>query len=119
VLMEKKRDISALWKLHGSYYDFTRFQSAHPGGATLLMLGRGRDVTELWESVHQFAPNPEAFRHLFDKFRVEAVDLPPEAAAAAAQVHDLEDALGNTSRVLERVRNLTHSSPCSLLSTQL
>jgi linoleoyl-CoA desaturase len=59
---------SGLWKLHGEYYDFSNF--AHPGGTTLLMLGKGRDSTELWESVHQFAQNPQVFKLLFDKYRV-------------------------------------------------
>jgi fatty acid desaturase len=71
--MQKRRE-EDVWKVHGQFYDFSSFH--HPGGQTLLMLGRGRDCTELWESVHQFAGNPEVFRFIFEKYNVEMPGLP-------------------------------------------
>ena len=35
-------------------YDVSSFLSRHPGGAEQLMLGAGRDVTQLFESYHPF-----------------------------------------------------------------
>lgn len=40
------------WVIHGRSYDLTDFVDKHPGGAYILLLGKGRDCTELFESVH-------------------------------------------------------------------
>jgi len=48
-------DISKLWVLHGRFYDLQPFMARHPGGAYNLLLGRGRDCTELFESVHSLS----------------------------------------------------------------
>ncbi len=36
-------------------YDVSSFIARHPGGAEQLMLGAGRDVTQLFESYHPFS----------------------------------------------------------------
>jgi fatty acid desaturase len=53
-------DPSQLWEIHGKYYDLTPFLDAHPGGKRMLMLGKGKDCTEVFESVHLFKARPEA-----------------------------------------------------------
>ena len=35
-------------------YDVSKFLARHPGGSEQLMLGAGRDVTQLFESYHPF-----------------------------------------------------------------
>ena len=35
-------------------YDVSQFIARHPGGVDQLMLGAGRDVTQLFESYHSF-----------------------------------------------------------------
>jgi delta11-fatty-acid desaturase len=44
-------------KIHGRYYDLTDFH--HPGGPVALSLAFGRDSTEMFESMHQFADKPK------------------------------------------------------------
>ena len=34
-------------------YDISGFVSRHPGGAEQIMLGAGRDITQLFESYHK------------------------------------------------------------------
>lgn len=43
------------WVVHGKTYDLTPFVEKHPGGAYIIQLGKGRDCTEMYESVHAFA----------------------------------------------------------------
>ncbi len=43
-----------MWLINGVYYDFTNFVKQHPGGLSNIMLGKGRDCTELFNSVHLF-----------------------------------------------------------------
>lgn len=45
-------DDSQLWTIHGRQYDLRSFVSAHPGGERAILLGQGRDCTELFESYH-------------------------------------------------------------------
>eukprot|EP00691_Histiona_aroides_P001798 EC852317.1.p1 GENE.EC852317.1~~EC852317.1.p1 ORF type:complete len:134 (+),score=33.55 EC852317.1:97-498(+) len=44
-----------LWRIHGKLYDLSTFVKIHPGGEDYMLLGRGRDCTELFESVHVLA----------------------------------------------------------------
>lgn len=44
-----------LWQIHGKFYDFDSFVKEHPGGEEMIMLGKGRDCTELFESVHSLS----------------------------------------------------------------
>ncbi|GLC48375.1 hypothetical protein PLESTB_000089300 [Pleodorina starrii] len=40
------------WVIHGQVYDLASYVAKHPGGADAIMLGRGRDCTELFEQYH-------------------------------------------------------------------
>eukprot|EP01134_Creolimax_fragrantissima_P005247 CFRG5247T1 len=46
-----------VWYLHGKAYDFSDFVKRHPGGVKAIMIGQGRDCTELFESYHTFLPS--------------------------------------------------------------
>lgn len=35
-------------------YDVSKFVARHPGGMEQIMMGAGRDVTQLFESYHSF-----------------------------------------------------------------
>jgi fatty acid desaturase len=70
---------SKLWAIHGQYYDLASFIDAHPGGSEMLLLGRGRDCTELFESVH--ALSKRNVHALLAKYKVETPEgLPPPPA---------------------------------------
>lgn len=44
------------WTLYGSKLDLTHFKKTHPGGDLALILGAGRDCTELFEQYHLRPP---------------------------------------------------------------
>jgi len=48
------------WTIHGRKYDLTSFIDRHPGGRFMILLGKGRDCTELFESVHALSSTPTA-----------------------------------------------------------
>lgn len=65
-----------LWAIHGQYYDLTAFIDKHPGGAENMLLGRGRDCTELFESVHSLSKLQ--IHKILDKYKVDTpVEGPP------------------------------------------
>ena len=41
-----------LWLIHGKYYDLSSYIEKHPGGSHMILLGKGKDCSELFESVH-------------------------------------------------------------------
>jgi len=43
-----------IWRIHGRDYDLTSFVDKHPGGAFLILLGKGTDCTVLFETYHIF-----------------------------------------------------------------
>jgi len=49
--LQKSSKSSQYWIVHGEHYDLTEFVDRHPGGDVILV-GKGRDCTELFESVH-------------------------------------------------------------------
>lgn len=61
------RSAKNLWKIHGQYYDLEPFLARHPGG-DVIRLGKGRDCTALWESVHLMSDRP---REMLLRFRVD------------------------------------------------
>jgi len=69
------KPLSELWWLHGKAYDFTDFVPRHPGGEYMILLGKGRDCTELFESVHALSDKPHT---LLKKYRVETKEKVPE-----------------------------------------
>merc|ERR1712137_278068 len=58
------------WVIHGRSYDLTNFVDRHPGGAYLIELGKGRDCTELFESVHAVC-GVAGPRNILKKYEVE------------------------------------------------
>eukprot|EP00636_Phaeomonas_parva_P003541 CAMPEP_0118862098 /NCGR_PEP_ID=MMETSP1163-20130328/7412_1 /TAXON_ID=124430 /ORGANISM="Phaeomonas parva, Strain CCMP2877" /LENGTH=503 /DNA_ID=CAMNT_0006795965 /DNA_START=145 /DNA_END=1653 /DNA_ORIENTATION=- len=42
------------WRIHGRDYDLTDFVDEHPGGRVSILLGKGVDCTNLFESYHIF-----------------------------------------------------------------
>lgn len=40
-----------VWRIHGRDYDMTSFVDEHPGGALMILLGKGTDCTLLFEVV--------------------------------------------------------------------
>ncbi|EFJ47347.1 hypothetical protein VOLCADRAFT_92130 [Volvox carteri f. nagariensis] len=40
------------WVIHGQAYDLASYVAKHPGGVDAILLGRGRDCTELFEQYH-------------------------------------------------------------------
>jgi fatty acid desaturase len=77
---ENKYDMSKLWILHGKAYDFGPFVNSHPGGASYILVGRGRDCTELFESQHSLSK--ANMDPLFKKYEVS--DVPKEDIAKVA-----------------------------------
>ncbi|KAL6055315.1 heme binding [Balamuthia mandrillaris] len=57
------------WAIHGEYYDLSSFVERHPGGEEMLLVGKGRDCTELFESVH--ALSQLNLKALLAKYKVE------------------------------------------------
>jgi fatty acid desaturase len=49
--------VPELWHIHGRDYNLTEFVPRHPGGATAICLGRGRDCTRLFETYHVWGEN--------------------------------------------------------------
>ncbi|MDH3600935.1 MAG: fatty acid desaturase [Candidatus Tectomicrobia bacterium] len=58
-------DPSKLWLIHGKYYDLEPFMKEHPGGRRFLEQSRGRDCTELFESIHLHEKLPKAMMKRF------------------------------------------------------
>ena len=53
VSWEVDRPIPAhVWRIHGRDYDMTTFVDDHPGGAHMILLGKGTECTNLFESYH-------------------------------------------------------------------
>ena len=53
VSWEVDRPIPAhVWRIHGRDYDMTKFVDDHPGGAHMILLGKGTECTNLFESYH-------------------------------------------------------------------
>lgn len=46
----------SLWKIHNHFYDLSAFLKKHPAGEHILLLGKGHNCTELFESVHSLSP---------------------------------------------------------------
>ncbi len=65
---------SSLWRVHDDLYDLSDFMERHPGGAQLLELTRGTDITEAYEVSHFF--NKGANNQLLEKFHVRKCDTP-------------------------------------------
>ena len=85
------------WVIHGKHYDLSDFAKKHPGGEYILMVGKGRDCTELYESVHSLIEGGvKGPLETLKKYEVK--DIPPKEDTFAWS----EDGFYNTVR--DRVR---------------
>lgn len=96
---------SSAWvSIHGYVYDVTEWIDLHPGGADVLLISAGRDVTQVYDSYHKAStakaylgkyligrladtelvsfPEPSAFqvavrkvRHLYALFYISLIDM--------------------------------------------
>lgn len=93
------------WVIHGKTYDLTDFVEKHPGGAYILLLGKGRDCTELFESVHAISglngPNS-----IMKKYEVK--DTPSKAELFTWEENGFYNTLRN--RVAERFKNRNYKA---------
>lgn len=66
------------WLLHGKLYDFSSYVERHPGGEDWILLGKGRDCTELFESVHALSARHP--RSMLSKYEIKnhSEDIPQE-----------------------------------------
>lgn len=91
---------SNFWYVHGKKYDFTPFLKTHPGGDYMLLLGKGRECTELFESVHSMTgldrPNS-----LLSKYEVE--EMSEDEKKYSADIFSWEEK-GFYSTITKRVR---------------
>jgi fatty acid desaturase len=71
-----------LWVIHGEYYDLSTFVQKHPGGEENLLLGKGRDCTELFESIHCLSKSN--VKAILKKYKVKPDQIPEEAPPAPA-----------------------------------
>lgn len=51
-------DDKDLWHIRGKRYDFRSFVNKHPAGPVMILMGQGRDCTELFESYHAMTDLP-------------------------------------------------------------
>jgi len=69
-------DLKRIWTIHNKRYDVCSFVDQHPGGRTAILLGKGRNCTELFESYHSLTEKPH---QLLKKFYVgEALKGDPD-----------------------------------------
>jgi fatty acid desaturase len=106
-----------LWKIHNEYYDFTPYMLKHPGGATMLRLGQGRDCTELFESVHNMSPI--AIKKMFSPFKVKIEDVSPEFISSLQKANDLFvwEEQGFYSELSKRARHYFKANKLSYKAT--
>jgi hypothetical protein len=62
--------LESLWTVHNKRYDLAPFVQSHPGGSAAILLGRGRNCTELFESYHSLS-NERRVRKTLERYYVE------------------------------------------------
>lgn len=93
-----------LWLINGVYYDFSSFVERHPGGRSNILLGRGRDCTELFKSVHLFGVDSK----ILSKYEVGRGQPGQFDWAAPFQAELLK-----CVKLYFRSRNKSHKAPLS------
>ena len=68
--------LANLWTVHNKRYNLGPFVKAHPGGVDAILLGKGRNCTELFESYHSLS-DERLVRKTLECYFVE--DAPPGA----------------------------------------
>jgi fatty acid desaturase len=67
-----------LWLIHDKLYNFDAYVNRHPGGLDWILLGRGRDCTELFESTHALVKtHPSRFMAKYE-VKDHGETIPPE-----------------------------------------
>jgi len=65
-------ECEGLWRIHDDLYDLSGFENSHPGGKDWILLTKGTDITESFETSHVFGV-PQA---LLRKFWVKKATKP-------------------------------------------
>jgi len=75
-LEDKKKDdnIGDFWRVHDKIYDVSPFIKNHPGGSEWLIMSRGLDITELFESSH--IVNSSLVEKVLEKYYVRDATTP-------------------------------------------
>jgi len=68
-------ECEGLWRIHDDLYDLTGFENSHPGGKDWILLTKGTDITESFETSHVFGVP----RALLKKFWVKKAEKPRTA----------------------------------------
>jgi acyl-lipid (8-3)-desaturase len=71
-------DDKYLWHIRGRRYDFSSFVHKHPAGPTMILMGQGRDCTELFESYHAMTDLPSK---MLKAYEVKTDEKPMEESA--------------------------------------
>ncbi|CAL8094431.1 unnamed protein product [Orchesella dallaii] len=70
----KDDDIENLWRVYDKLYNFEPFIPNHPGGSDWLVMTRGTDITEAFESSHTV--NVGVVEMMLEKFYVKDASFP-------------------------------------------
>ncbi|XP_057671432.1 cytochrome b5-related protein-like [Diorhabda carinulata] len=65
-----------LWRIHDKLYDFTSFIGQHPGGKDWLILTKGTDISEIFESHHISDLPEQMIRKYFVKEAITKRNVP-------------------------------------------
>ena len=104
--------LDELWTVHNKRYDMRQFVASHPGGAAAILLGQGRNCTELFESYHSLA-NEARVSAALKRCYIE--DAPDGARDFENEFNWHETPVWSTLKV--RVRAYFDSRPAGLLGT--
>jgi cytochrome b involved in lipid metabolism len=70
----KDDNIGNLWRIHDKLYNLEPYITRHPGGQDWLIISRGLDITEAFESAHMV--NPEIVERVLKEFYVGEASTP-------------------------------------------
>jgi len=56
-----------LWRIHNNLYDLSQWINKHPGGQDWILLTKGTDITEAFETSHAFGVSPKLLQKFFVK----------------------------------------------------
>ena len=79
-----------LWHIQGKRYDLGPFLAKHPGGPVMLLMGQGRDCTELFESYHAMSDLPAK---VLRAYQVQGDEKPMAASSFHWETTPFYDAL--------------------------
>jgi len=88
---------SELWIYRGERYDLRSFVDNHPGGSHAILLGQGRDCTQLFDSYHPFTDVP---RKVLARYKYVGSSEPIEASLFKVDVTPFYDDARSAARKL-------------------